>query len=185
METLFFQTGYLTIREYDSEYDVYRLGYPNEEVKQALSILEMGILTDIEPHYMSDTLYQLRISIENKDINSFMNLLRGLLASIPYNLHLNREAYYHSLFQLLCNLLGFEHQCEVSVSTGRIDFTLITKKYAYLFEFKFNKSAQEALDQIQEKRYHERYLASNKEIVPVGVSFNFDNKQLELDWISQ
>jgi hypothetical protein len=81
--------------------------------------------------------------------------------------------------------LGLDIQSEIATSVGRIDLTLITPKYIYILEFKFNKPAQEALQQIQDKRYYEKYLSSKKELILIGVSFNYKNKQLELEWTNQ
>ena len=181
LETLFFQAGYLTIKEYDSQFDVYKLGYPNEEVKQSLSILEIGALTDSDSAGIENTLFQIKFALEHKDLQSFMCSLECLLAGIPYNLHIESEAYYHSLFQLLCNVLSLENQCELATSKGRIDLVVKTAKYLYIFEFKLNKSADAALRQIVDKQYYERYLSLGKEIVLVGISFNYKRKKLSLN----
>ena len=155
---------------------------PNEEVRQSLSLLEMGALTDTEIIEVENALYQLRYALEHKAIDAFLTTLRGLFASIPYTLLINREAYYHSLFQLLCTLLGFENHCELLTNKGRIDLTVTTAKYLYIFEFKFNKSGKEALTQIKRNGYGERYRKRKREIVLVGVSFNNKNKDLIIDY---
>ncbi len=182
--TLLYQTGYITIREYDASYNVFKMDYPNEEVKQSLSVLEMGVLTNSKMPHLENILYQLKLALDHKDIDSFVKLLQGLFASIPYNLHIDREAYYHSLIKLLCNLLSVENHCELSMSSGKVDLVLIRPKYVYCIEFKFNKPAEEALKQIKEKRYYEPFLSLKKEIVLVGISFNFKNKILRLDYKS-
>ena len=182
LATLFFQTGYLTIKEYDNAFNVYRLGYPNEEINQSLSLLEVGVLTDLDIVDVDNACYQLKHSLEHKDMDSFISVLHSLFASIPFNLHVDREAHYHALFQLLCNLLGFENHCEVSTSKGKVDMTLITAQHVYIFEFKFNQTGAAALSQILEKRYYEPYLRGSKDIVLVGVSFNTKNKALMLDF---
>lgn len=180
--TLLYQTGYLTIKEYDPHYNVFKMGYPNEEVKQAMSVLEMGVLTKTNVPQIENTIYQLKFALDHRDIESFIRSLKSLFAGIPYNLHINQEAYYHSLMKLICNLLSIENQCELVTSKGKVDLVLIRQKYVYCIEFKFNKSPDEALKQINAQRYYEPYLSLKKEIVLVGISFNFKNKKLALDW---
>ncbi len=185
LETLLFQTGYLTIKEYNSQFDGYRLGYANEEIKQSLSIIEMSVLTKTELPALGNILYKLRFALEEKNIAVFLDTIQGLFASIPYNLHIDREAYYHSLFQLLCNVLDLEPVGEQAMSTGKIDLKLITSKYAYFFEFKLNRSGKAALAQIKNKRYYAQYVEAGKEIILVGISFNFKKKELSLDWVAE
>lgn len=182
MMTLFFQTGYLTIKEYDSEFQVYKLGYPNEEIKQSMAILELCALTDQDRTDIDTVIYQLKYALEHKDVETFIHIIQNLLATIPYNLHLEKEAYYHSLFQLICTLLNIENASEIATSQGKIDLTISAKKYVYILEFKFNKPAQTALQQILDRHYYERYQTSKKEIILLGIGFHFKNKKLCLDW---
>ncbi len=182
LDTLLFQTGYLTIKEYDEQFDMYKLGFPNEEIKQSLSLLRMGIITHQEASQAENHIYQIKHALESKDIETFITTVRSLIASIPYNLHVKNEAYYHSLFKLLCNVLDSSMLCEVAISTEKIDLVIERPKYIYIIELKFNKPAAQALDQILKKRYYEPFLASAKEIILLEISFNFKNKKLEVDW---
>ena len=147
-----------------------------------MSLLELCALTNQERSDIDTLVYQLRYALEHKDIESFVEIVQSLLAAIPRNLHVEQEAYYHSLLHLLCNLLSLDNHCESLTSKGRIDLTVNTKKYVYIIEFKFNKSAQTALQQILDKRYYERYQTSKKEIIILGIGFHFKNKKLCLDW---
>jgi hypothetical protein len=183
LETLFFQSGYLTIKEYDEQYDVYRITYPNDEIRQSIGILELGVLTGTNASTMVNTLYQLRYALENKNLDVFAQTIRSLLANIPSYLHIEREAYYHSLIQLLCTTLGLATSCEVVTSKGRIDLVLFTEKYIYVIELKFNTSAQKALEQIHEKKYYEKYQLSGKEIILVGLALNYKEKELSVEWV--
>ncbi len=182
LETLFFQTGYLTITDYNKKHDAFRLGYPNEEVKQSLSLLELGVLTNSKPLDISNNVIRLRDALDNEDVDTFADIIRSLFAGIPYSLHVDCEAYYHSLFQLLCNLLGFENHCELSTSKGRADLIIEVGNKVYVFEFKFNGSATQALKQIHERKYYERYLSSGKNIILVGFSFKFADKEFGVEW---
>ncbi len=183
LETLFFQSGYLTIKDYDERYDIYRLTYPNAEIKQSISILELGVLTGTDTSNVINHLYHLRHALENNNLESFTQTIRALLATIPSNLHIEREAYYHSLIQLLCTVLGFDTRCEVATSKGRIDLVLTTQRYLYVIELKFNETGKKALAQIFERKYYEKFLTSEQEIILVGMSLNYKEKELFVDWV--
>ncbi len=183
LETLFFQSGYLTIKDYDERYDIYHLTYPNAEIKQSMSILELGVLTGTDTANVINQLYHLRHALENNNLESFAQTIRALLTTIPSNLHIEREAYYHSLIQLLCTVLGFDTRCDVATSKGRIDLVISTEKYLYVIELKFNESAQKALEQIHDRKYYEKYLTSEKEVVLVGMALNYKEKELAVDWV--
>lgn len=180
--TILFQTGYLTIKKYDPITRKFTLGYPNEEVKISFDKHLMTIFTHLNQSEVDIHIELVRNALENNDIDLFCIQLKSLFANIPYNLHIQQEKYYHSLFQFMGTLLGFDIQSEIATDAGRIDLTLITKKYIYLFEFKFNETAQKALDQIESKKYYEKYLGKNKQIILVGVSFNRDKTGLHLDY---
>ena len=183
METLFFQAGYLTIKEYNSKFDVYHLGFPNEEVRQSLAVLQFGVLTETEESKVPNLLFQLQTSLEEKDLATFMQIIRTLFAKIPYNLHIEKEAYYHSLLQLLCTILGANNHAEFKTSKGRIDLVIETDNYLYILEFKLNESTKKAVKQILDKKYYEPFLTLNKKIIPVGISFFYKDKELNVDWI--
>lgn len=114
-----------------------------------------------------------------------MKILTGLFDQIPYNLHIDREAYYHSLFQVLFTLLDIKNSSEKAIRTGKIDLVAHTSKYIYVFEFKLNKTASEALKQIMNNCYYGPFIASKKEIILVGVSFTTKDKNLTIDYESQ
>ncbi len=182
--TLLYQTGYLTISEYNVKDDFCQLTYPNREIKESFLLLELGVSTHLEEDEASSAIRIMTKALKNKNLTVFFNALRALFANIPHQLHVDNEAYYHSLFQLMGTLIGFRLQSEVTTSKGSIDVVIITEKYVYIMEFKFNKTATEAMKQIQDRRYYEKYLASDKEIILIGVSFDYKDKMLEIDWLS-
>ena len=89
--------------------------------------------------------------------------------------------------QLICSMLDIETQSEISTDKGRIDLTIETKKYVYIFEIKLNADAKTALRQIEERRYYERYTSKRRKIFLIGLSFSRkkNKKGLFLDWISK
>ncbi len=183
--TLLFQTGYLTIKDYNPKTRKYSLNIPNKEVEISLEKSLLSAFTykdepDVESH-----IDRMKKALESNDIKQFCSNLQTLLAHIPYNLHIKQEKYYHSLFQLIGNMLGIDSNSEVATDKGRIDLTLITKKYVYLFEFKFNQSADKALKQIEHKKYYERYLELEKKIMLVGVSFHRTENDLAIECLAK
>ncbi|MCX5922329.1 MAG: AAA family ATPase [Candidatus Dependentiae bacterium] len=183
--TLLFQTGYLTIKAFDVNSRKYRLGFPNKEVAISFEKHLMSIFTYHEETDVDNYIFNMRDALDGNDLETFFDYLKTLFANIPYHLHIKQEKYYHSLFQFMGNLLGLDVQSEVATDKGRIDVTIITKKYIHIFEFKFNASAKVALEQIEQKKYYEKYRNKNKKIIMVGVSFNRTDDDLELEYITK
>lgn len=182
---ILFQTGYLTIHEYDKVHNTYKLAYPNKEVSDSFKKYLLRSLVSKPEHYIENILDKFKVSLEEQDIDAFCKNLTSLLATIPYQLYIQKEAYFHTIFHILVDLLGFKGQSEVSSSKGRLDMVLDTPKAIIIFEFKFKSTGQKALKQIIEQRYYEKYLRSDKPIIAVGLSFNMKQKELLLDWAQQ
>ena len=185
---ILFQAGYLTIKEYISDVRLYRLDFPNDEVRY-------GFLRNVLPAYSAVPFTQggawvarFVQDIREGKVDSFMERMQSLIAGIPYdnfteeNLKL-REQNYQAAVYLIFKLMGQFVQTEVHCSTGRADCVVITVDTVYLFEFKLsgNGSAEDALNQIKEKRYAEKYLVDGKKIVLIGSSFD-EQKRTIKDW---
>ncbi len=183
--TLLFQTGYLTIKSYDNQYHMYTLSLPNEEVRISLHKYLLSIASDIDKPKIDLLVFEIKKTLEDSNIALFIAHLSTLFAGIPYHLIVNNEAYWHSLVHIIATLIGFEVLSEVATSKGRADCIMVLKKQIFIFEFKFNGTGQEALEQIQDKKYYEKYLIKHKQITLVGISFNYKDKELMLDWIKK
>ena len=185
---ILFQAGYLTIKEYISDVRLYRLGFPNDEVRY-------GFLENLLPAYSAVPFTQGGVwvarfvqDIRGGKVDSFMERMQSLIAGIPYdnfteeNLKL-REQNYQAAVYLIFKLMGQFVQTEVHCSTGRADCVVTTADSVYLFEFKLsgNGSAEDALNQIKEKHYAEKYLVDGKKIVLIGSSFD-EQKRTIKDW---
>lgn len=181
--TLLYQTGYLTIKKYENIFntDTFTLGFPNEEVKRSMAILMLGVLTDQKKEYIDSALFRLRTALYRNDIDTFCQVLQTLFSRIPYQLHIEEEAYYHSLLQFLADLMGFDANSEISKSNGSIDLVVTTKNRIFVFELKLNHSASTGLKQIKDKRYHEIYQNSGKKMTLIGLSFHTKDKKLRID----
>ena len=183
--TLLVQTGYLTIVDYDSTTDVVTLDYPNREVRESFKDYLMQAFAYVTPEVLGMEIVRMRDALAHKNFEAFCNAIKVLFAGIPHNLHIARESYYHSLFHLMFDLVGMRPQSEVASSQGESDLVLETVDSVFVFEFKYDKTAQEALDQIMQKKYYEKYMHKNKEIILVGIDINFKDKYLEFEWMQQ
>lgn len=179
---LLYQTGYLTIVEYDPSGREYTLALPNNEVKY-------GFLESLMPEYISDCgsgsgvdVFTLRRYINCGELNNIKNVLTALFARITYT---TKEApfehYFQTVIYLVFTLLGQFAECEMQTFSGRIDCKVETDKFIYLFEFKRDKTADEALAQIADKNYALPFVADNRTIYKIGVSFDSDKRILS-DW---
>jgi hypothetical protein len=181
VKLLAFQTGYLTVksscrRDFNPQL-TYTLGIPNEEVRQALMCHLVSCFANY-PMSNTDTMRDRMLQqLLDGDITAFENSMREMFANIPYHLHIQIEAYYHSLLLCWLNLLGFEVQAEVSTDKGRIDAVWTWKDKVFVAEIKFaakGKAAtllKAAFAQIKKNRYYERYQDGKKHISLLAVAF--------------
>lgn len=185
---ILFQAGYLTIKEYIKDLRLYRLGFPNDEVRY-------GFLHNLLPAYSDVPFGQTGVwvgrfvqDIRKGDVNSFMERMQAIISSIPYDdfpkekLKL-REQNYQTAVYLVFALMGQFVQTEVHCATGRADAVVITADAVYIFEFKLsvNGSAEDAFNQIKTNGYAAKYMASRKKIVLIGSSFDEDTRTIK-DW---
>ena len=182
---LLYQTGYLTITGYDREEQLYILGFPNAEVKY-------GFLKSLLPAYAPTAvtgsgkdIVSLRRRIKAGDIEGMREVLTALFASIPYTTDdAPFEHYFQSVLYIVFTLLGQHTHCEVHSSRGRADCILETDKFVYIFEFKVDKSAKEALEQIEERGYAEPFEADKRKFFKIGVSFDSEARSL-VEWLAE
>ncbi len=175
----FYQTGYLTIKDYDEDFDSYILDYPNKEIKE-------GFLDFLVPYYLAKrTANNNRFDVgrfvnevNEGRIEDFMVSLESLIANVPYSEKVTSEDHFCTAIYLLFTLMGFYTKMEERVSSGRLDLTVETTGYVYIFEFKIDNSAQAAMNQIYERHYWIKYLSSNKKIYLIGANFNTKTRLL-------
>ena len=192
LETLLFQTGYLTIKgkRQLGERIQYTLGYPNLEVR--MSLIDY-ILNFLCRDVIKKERNQLRIfdAIENGSIEKLRDIFHSFFASIPNDWYRkNRleqyEGYYASIFYSYFAALGLNVVCEDTTNKGRIDLTLTTGNRLYIFEFKvtdIDTGSNKALQQIKKRKYHEKYLNAGKMIYLVGVEFSSSERNISaLEW---
>lgn len=169
---LLYQSGYLTIKDYDREFRNYTLCFPNEEV-------EYGFMNFLVPFYTPVTDDRTGFYIERfvrelrtGDVDAFMERLRVFFAGIPYELNDKTERHYQVIFYIVFTLMGQFCEAEVRSARGRADAVVKTGDYVCVFEFKLNGSADEALRQIDDRGYLIPYAADGRTLIKVGVSFD-------------
>ena len=178
---LFFQTGYLTIKGYDSEYNEYRLGFPNDEVKNGFLNFIYSYYVPVNPADDSTTTSQLAKALKAGDPYTFMRTLDALFANTTYQIQGDSEKNFQYAMYIIMELLGEYVQAERSTSNGRIDLLLQTKDYLYIIEVKIDNTADAALQQIEEKGYAKPFVNDPRKIFKIGVSFSTANRRIE-DW---
>jgi Predicted AAA-ATPase/PD-(D/E)XK nuclease superfamily len=171
LTTLMFQAGYLTISKYNPNSGLFTLDYPNEEVRVSFQKYLLEVFARINPASAAQLSAELYEAFDDYDIEEVVSLLYQLFAHVPYQLHVKAEKYYHSLLMMICIGAGIKAQSEYSTNLGQIDLVLEFSKITYVIEVKFNKTAEEALDQIKERRYYERFIKENKKTILLGLAF--------------
>ena len=180
---LLYQSGYITIKDYDKEFDFYTLDIPNKEVK-------VGLTRALIPHYVSqntlaatNTVRRFAQCLAKQDMEGALQLLQTYLGTVPYCADTHYEGHYQQMLYVIFSLLT-DYLVDVEVHTphGRVDIVMLSRTTLYVIEVKMDKDAQAAMQQIDLKEYHKRFALSDKPVVKVGI--NFDSKKGNItDWI--
>ena len=175
---LIYQSGYLTIKDYDPRFKLYKLEFPNEEVRY-------GFLNFITPFYSSISedergfyIGKFVQELESGKVDTFMSRIRAFFADFPYELNDRTEHHYQVVFYLIFKLMGEFCDAEIRSAKGRADAVVKTKDYIYVFEFKLDGSAEKALRQIDEKGYQIPYSADGRQLIKIGASFDAEERNL-------
>ncbi|MEM6320139.1 MAG: PD-(D/E)XK nuclease domain-containing protein, partial [Bacteroidota bacterium] len=181
---LLFQTGYLTIKQKNSN-GLYTLSYPNLEVRDSLLQHIIGYLRNTDAAFSTPTVIHLRTALEEKQFEQIIRLIKSIFKNIPSQIFQSKdkvgEFYYHSLIYLVFFYLGEYIESEVNTNDGRLDAVVKTSQYIYILEFKLDESGQAALDQIENKGYAEKYYADDREKILMGINFSSELKTVD-DW---
>ncbi|MEA3452230.1 MAG: AAA family ATPase, partial [Bacteroidota bacterium] len=180
-ESLLFQTGYLTIKEYDILCGEITLDYPNKEVAKSFSAHILSELTSGELNKTDNLLHKIRRAFLANEIDKFIEYVNIMFRKIPYTILENKEKYFHSLFYLIIKILGFQIEAETLTIDGRIDAVVKTKSHIYIIEFKINQTAEKAIQQIIDKKYALKYADDKRLVLLIGINFDTENKIIE-DW---
>ena len=174
-----YQSGYLTIKEYDNEFKTYRLGFPNNEVERSFIKYLLSFYTKIDAVESSSEIRRFVDEVESGDYESFFRRLRSFFSDTPYKLVRDLELHYQNVLFIVFRLVGFYVKAEYHTSEGRIDLVLQTDKFIYVMEFKLDGTAEEALQQINEKHYAQPFEADGRKLFKIGVNFSADTRNIE------
>ena len=182
---LLYQSGYITIKNYDPETELYTLALPNKEVR-------IGLYRSMLPHYLAaksamcnTTVAKMSALINKGNMDGALQLLKTFWETVPYCDNTDYEGHYQQTMYIIFALLtNFRIMVEQHTFRGRTDITMETKDTIYVIELKFNKSAQEALDQINNKHYADAFALKGKNVEKIGMNFMIDeDKTIVLDWV--
>ena len=176
---LLYQTGYLTIKDYDRESDTITLGVPNREVKDDLSRVLLPFYIKLRKGSVDGKIRDLLTSIRLGEPEKMMTTLKAFFAGIPYDLKMENENNFQNAIFVLVSLIGANAKAEDRTSDGRIDLTIETPKYVYIIELKYDSSSQAAIDQINEKQYARKYLIDNRKVFKIGANFSSKTRTIE------
>jgi hypothetical protein len=186
---LLYQTGYLTIKDYDVKTDQYLLGMPNAEVRVGLLKNLLPLFTEIDAYDMENFAGRASSDLRDGNIDHAMEILQSVLKSIPYGKNeaaifsdlQATEQYYHNLYHLFFKMLCNQVNSEVRNSTGSTDVVITTPRFVYVVEIKINSKVKVALDQIDKKGYAVPYLAGERAVYKIGVNFSTETRTLS-EW---
>lgn len=167
-----YQSGYLTIKGYIPEPQIYELGFPNREVEQGFMDFLLPYYTPVQETESGFAIWNFVEDVKSGNIDSFMERLQSFLADCPYEMARDIELHYQNVLFIVFRLAGLYTQVEYHTSQGRIDLVLQTKDYVYVMEFKLDGSAEDAMAQIEEKQYALPFAADSRKVYKIGVNFS-------------
>ena len=181
---LLYQSGYVTIKGYDEDIDLYTLEIPNKEIR-------VGLYKSLLPNYLNTgqtqslvTIAHMAGMIKQGDMDGAFRLLQTFLETVPYCDNTKYEGHWQQLMYIVFALLThYRITVEQRTAKGRTDITLETADHIYIMELKFGSSADEALAQIKDNRYAEAFAMSGKKIVKVGICFDVNAERNITKWI--
>ena len=178
---LLYQSGYITIKDYDDITELYTLDIPNREIR-------VGLMRSLLPNYIgnnswmgSTTIAQMYGCIYKEDMDGALCLLREFLLTVPYCDNTNYEGHYQQLFYVIFSLFGMYIDVEVRTPRGRVDMVMRTATTIYVIELKLNSSADNAVRQIDLNDYPSRFALCGLPIVKVGINFDGEKRTID-DW---
>ena len=177
---LLVQTGYLTIKDSENmgDFTYYHLGYPNREIEQSFNYWIAHGFSNIQSQDVAGTLRLIVTALKENRIDDMLEHLKTFFHNIPYDISIKQEKYYQTIFYAVFQLIGTAIEAEARTNIGRIDALIKTKTNIYIFEFKLNGTAEEAMAQIHEKKYAAPYRDDGRNIILIGAEFDKEARNL-------
>ena len=176
-----YQSGYLTIKDYDKEFDLYRLGFPNEEVEKGFVRYLLPFYTPLLKNKGDFFVKNFVRDLEKGNVDGFMERFEAMFADGNYQVAGNMELYFQNCMFVISKMLGFYTEVERNTSHGRIDLVIQTRAYIYIMELKLDGTADEALEQISRKQYAAPFAADERQLFCLGISFSTKTRKIE-EW---
>ncbi len=181
---LLFQSGYLTIKDYDPISEEYTLGFPNKEVNKAFWDSLASRFFRGSDGSKAFNLHKCLKEVNDGNPDEFMFSLKSLFADTNSEIEMNKEIHFQNMMAIACKMMGLNVRTEIHSSAGRCDMQILTPKFVYIFEFKINTTPEEAINQIFEKGYADPFSGDPRTVYIIGA--NFSTKTCTLDgWIIQ
>lgn len=181
---LLYQSGYITIKDYEPMSEIYTLDFPNKEIK-------VGLFESLLPNYLEGmyaetgnvTIARMSVLIRQNDMDGALKLLQTFFETVPYCNNTNYEGHYQQVLFIIFSLLThFLIDVEVHTPNGRVDVVMLTDSRLYIIELKLNKDANTAMQQINLRNYAQRFALCGKPITKAGINFNTKSGHIE-NWI--
>ena len=177
-----YQSGYLTIKGYDERFGIYRLGFPNREVEEGFIRFLLPFYANVNKVESPFEVQKFVREVETGDYDSFFHRLQSFFADTTYEVIREQELHYENVLFIVFKLVGFYTKVEYHTNDGRIDLVLQTEKFIYIMEFKLNGTAEEALQQINDKRYALPFKADGRKLFKIGINFSEKTRNIE-KWV--
>lgn len=180
---LLYQSGYLTIKDYDQQSKEYKLGFPNIEVKEAF-------WNSLAYHFFMGTNGRSAFNLQKclRDINEgrpddFMRCMQSLFADTPSTHERNKEIHFQNMMAIVCKMMGLTVRTEVHSSAGRCDRQILTTSYVYIFEFKIDGTPEEAMEQIHDRGYDLPFASDPRTVFLIAANFSTITRTLSPNWL--
>ena len=177
-----YQSGYLTIKGYDERFGIYRLGFPNREVEEGFIRFLLPFYANVNKVESPFEVQKFVREVETGDYDSFFHRLQSFFADTTYEVIRDQELHYENVLFIFFKLVDFYTKVEYHTNNGRVDLILQTDKFIYIMEFKLNGTAEEALQQINNKRYALPFEADGRKLFKIGINFSEKTRNIE-KWV--
>lgn len=177
---LLFQSGYLTIKDYDEDINAYTLGIPNQEVREGFYFDLLTRCLDRRKDLSGSLLLQINKALKQGNPEEFVKQLKVYFGNISYELSTRlHEAYYQAYIYILCQLIGINAEVERHTSEGRIDIVIQNSKYVYVIELKVDRPVSEAMSQIENRKYDLPWKTDGREVFKIALSFDTKTRNIK------